>query len=499
MKLNSIYAWLRHPGESLSQKVVHSGFWVFLLRITNRLFVLGRTIVLARLLAPNDFGLYGISLLSLSALETFSQTGFDQAIIQKKEDTKSYLDTAWTIQVIRGFVLAIILLLGAPLVGTFFGEPRAVLIVRVLGVAVLLKGLRNIGIVYFQKELEFHKQFFYEFGGTFADLAVAIPAAFIFRSVWALVFGLLAGNLVRMVVSYFVHPYRPHLSFNQEKFKELFVFGKWVLGSSVIIFLITQGDDALVGKILGTTALGFYQIAYRISNLPSTEITHVISQVTFPAYSKLQSNLTKLKEAYLRSLQLTTLISLPIAGMIFATAPEFTCIFLGEKWMPMVPAMQMLSLFGAIRSINATFGPLYHSVGRPFLLMKVSLIQLCLLALIIYPLSIEGGIFGTSVAVTVANFLCIMLSTYEALKILNGSVKILLLRLAAPILLTSGIIGSIYLIKLLMVERTSTFVVFVISIFAGLSIYLYWIKISGFSIRNLSKSGELFKSKTTES
>jgi len=132
VKLNRIYIWLKHPGESLSQRVVHAGFWAFVLRIISRLFGLARTIVLARLLAPNDFGLYGIALLSLSALETFSRTGFEQALIQKKEDIKPYLDTAWTVQVIRGFVLASILVLGAPLVGAFFGEPRAVLLVRVL-------------------------------------------------------------------------------------------------------------------------------------------------------------------------------------------------------------------------------------------------------------------------------------------------------------------------------------------------------------------------------
>ena len=97
--------WLFRPGKRLSQRVIHAGFWAFALRITDRLFGLARTILLARLLSPNDFGLFGIALLGLSALNTFSQTGFQQALIQKKGDIKPYLDTAWTVQVIRGLSL----------------------------------------------------------------------------------------------------------------------------------------------------------------------------------------------------------------------------------------------------------------------------------------------------------------------------------------------------------------------------------------------------------
>ncbi|GAI54637.1 unnamed protein product, partial [marine sediment metagenome] len=196
-------------------------------------------------------------------------------------------------------------------------------------------GFVNIGVLYFQKELEFNKQFIYRASGTLADFVVAVAAVLILKSVWALVFGLLAGNFVRLIVSYLVHPYRPHFKLDLAKTKELFGFGKWILGSSILVFLITQGDDIFVGKLLGITFLGFYQMAYRISNAPATEITHVISQVTFPAYSKLQDNLPGLREGYLKTLQLTAFISIPLAGGIFILAPEFTTIFLGDKWMPM--------------------------------------------------------------------------------------------------------------------------------------------------------------------
>jgi len=253
----------------------------------------------------------------MATLETFSQTGFQDALIQKKEDTKSYLDAAWTVLILRGFILFAILYLIAPYAAAFFEAPEAKSIIQVIGLAVLLQAFTNIGVIYFHKELEFNKAFIYQFAGTLADFIVAVSAVLILGTVWALVFGLLAGNVARCFMSYVIHPYRPLLSSDLGKAKELFGFGKWILGSSILIFLITQGDDIFVGKLLGVTALCFYQMAYRISNMPATEITHVISRVTFPIYSKLQDDIHKVKEAYLKVLQVTAFLSFPIACFIF--------------------------------------------------------------------------------------------------------------------------------------------------------------------------------------
>ncbi len=239
------------------------------------------------------------------------------------------------------------------------------LVIKVISISILLSGFRNIGILFFQKELEFKKQFIYEFSATIVDLTVAISLAFILRNVWALVWGILAANFVRFVMSYVLLPYRPKFKIQKEKFKDLFGFGKWVLGTGILILLTTQGDDIFVGKMLGVTTLAFYQMAYMLSNLPATEITHVISRVTFPAYSKLQEDLPKIKEAYLNVLQLIAFFSFPLAGGIFILVPDFTEIFLGEKWIPMVPVVQVLVLAGLIRSIAATTGPIFHGVGKP--------------------------------------------------------------------------------------------------------------------------------------
>jgi O-antigen/teichoic acid export membrane protein len=461
------------PGGTLSQRVVNSGFWVFFLRIFNQGFSLLRLIILAHILSPSDFGLMGIALLTMSILETFSETGFQQALIQKKEDIKLYLDSAWTVLILRGFVLFVILYFIAPYAAVFFNTPEAKPIIRVIGFSILFQVFTNIGITYFKKELEFNKEFIYQLTGTLADFIVAISAVLILRNVWALVLGLLAGNITRCFVSYLIHPYRPRLYFALEKVKELFGFGKWILGSSILIFLLGQGDDILVGKLLGVTMLGFYQLAYRISNMPATEITNVISQVTFPAYSKLQDDLPKLREAYLKVLQVTAFLSFPVAGLIFVLAPDFTRIFLGEKWMPMVPAMQVLCILGALRSIAAASGPIFLALGRPDFDTKISAAELALLAILIYPLTIKWGITGTAISISIVScsFIFIILAIVirlvkmEKIEILN-----LMQCISFPLLAIIPLFPvKMFILKPLMENDVSLFCV---TILTGVFIYL---------------------------
>lgn len=480
--------------SSLSKKVVKGGMWVFALRGTERLFNFVRLIIIARILSPNDFGLMGIALLTMATLETFTRTGFQSALIQKKEDIIPYLDAAWTVAILRGIALFSILYFVAPYAAIFFKSPKALSIIRVIGFSFLLQAFTNIGVVYFQKELEFNKQFIYQFTGTIADFVVAVSAAVILRNVWALVYGLLAGNTARLIISYFIHPYKPHLSSDLGKVKELWGFGKWLLGSSILIFLITQGDDIFVGKLLGVTALGFYQLAYRISNMPATEITHVISQVTFPAYSKLQDSIPKLRESYLKVLQVTAFLSFPIAGLIFVLAPDFTKIFLGEKWMPMVPAMQVLAVWGAIRSIGATTGSVFVSVGKPKILTKFQFGHLTMLAILIYPLSIQYGIFGTSLAIILATLIPVSWAFYSVVKLIKCKIGDFCKITALPLINTVIMISVIFILKTHWgntVEMLEIFLFILFGVVSYLGVTYLFDKFFSYRMQNIIKNSLL--------
>ncbi|MBA7535108.1 hypothetical protein ES705_27359 [subsurface metagenome] len=473
-KIKKIVKNMIMPGGTLSQKVAKGGFWVFFIRITIRGLSFIRLIILARILSPNDFGLMGIALLTMSILETFSQTGFEQALIHKKEDIESYLNSAWTVLILRGFILFAILYFIAPYAAVFFNTPEAKPIIKVIGFSILFQAFTNIGITYFKKELEFNKEFIYQFSGTLADFVVAVSAVLILKNVWALVFGLLARKIVSCLVSYLIHSYRPRLSSDLGKAKELFGFGKWIMVSSILVFLIVQGDDIFVGKLLGTTALGFYQLAYRISNMATTEITQVISQVTFPTYSKLQNDLPKLREAYLKVLQLIAFLSFPITGLIFVLSPDFTKIFLGEKWMPMVLAMQVLCIFGVTRSINALFGSVLLGIGKPSISTKASAIQLAIIIILIYPLTLKMDIIGTSIVVSFSNvfimfYLFLKIGPIMKIKYINSLKEIQVFLFATIVMSVSLIIFKNVLIINMEIGKL------IILIFIGLVFYFGFI------------------------
>lgn len=386
---------------SLSNKVSTSAFWIFLFQIMDNVLGFVRLLILARLLSPSDFGLVAIAWLVLQTIGAFTQTGIHQTLIHKPNIEK-YLDTAWTFLFIRGFVLFGVIFLLSDLLGGFFNSPDVIAIIKIVSFTMVLDGFVNIGVVLFQKNLTFNKQFIFQLSANFIDFVVALTMAFILKNVWALVLGGLANSFARIVLSYILSEYRPKFAFDYGAFKEMNNYGKWIAGSNILQFIYSQGDDLLVGKVLGSTSLGLYQLAYRISNLPATQITHLISTVMFPAYSNIQNDLKRISTIYLSVLQAIIFLSFFVGTIILCFAHDFTVLFLGEKWLPMVVSMQLLTIWGIIRSVGATTGPVWQALGTPKTVTKIQTIQTIILITIIYPLTIWWGIAGTSIAVVIA-------------------------------------------------------------------------------------------------
>jgi len=489
-----------NPRGGLTRKVVSGGFWVLSVRVFGKLLGLARTIILARFLAPEDFGLMGIALLALSIMDTFSRTGFREKIIQKEGETESYLNTAWTVEFLRDSMIAIILLIGAPYIAAFFKNSDAIPIIRLIGLAHLATGLTNIGILFWNRELEFKRLFIFEISGNIADFIIAVFLAIIWKDVRALVFGLLGGKVVRLIASYILHPWRPKFAFDKSKAAEMFNYGKWLLISNVLIFLAIQGDDIFVGKYLGVVALGFYQMAYKISNLPATEITHVISKVTMPAYARLQIDKDRIREAYFRVLKINLAISFPVAGLIFLVAPEFVSIVLGDKWVPIVPAIYVLSFYGAIRALSAVDGALFRGTGNPRFETIISLARLSITIAIIYPLTKHWGIVGTSAAVTIPLIVTHPYNLVKSSKIIGSSIPAILklimppflavlISLALPLFLFSELIQSGFS---LFVKCFSFFGIYIVTI------YVLDKSVKGYNISNSIREVVLLAKKSSK-
>jgi O-antigen/teichoic acid export membrane protein len=421
--LRTVYERLT-AGGSTEEQAIQSGIWVAGINVGDRVLQLLKVIILARLLSPAAFGLLGIALLAIAALRQFSKLGFDEALIHhENEDVNAYLNTAWVMKIARGALIAAIAFFAAPYLAVFFGEPQAEPLIRVISISPLILGLQNPAVVYFQKDLNFHREFIYQIGGRLVDLVTAVVFALIFGSVWALAAGIVAMNFVKFALSYGIHNFRPKFRFNLVYGREMFGFGKWMFASAVLLFMYRQGDDAFVGWFFAATSLGFYQMAYRFSNAPATEVTNVISRVAFPAFSKVQNDVDRLREGYFRVVQLSSTIAFPMAAGIVAVAPQFVRSVLGNQWEPMIPLIQVLAIAGGLRAFAANAGAVFKAVGRPDYDVKLQAFKTVTIALTIFPAAKYFGVEGVALVILGSAIIMQPLLVSVLLPLIDGTVK----------------------------------------------------------------------------
>jgi len=391
------------PGGDLETRTVRSGVWLTATNVSRRALELLALLVLARLLTPDDFGLLGIALLTLTGLERFSNLGLTSALIQRAEDdVDRYLDSAFTLQIGRGVLLAAVVVAISGPAADFFGEPAVEPILQVVALTPILTGLENPGCIYFQKELEFHRQFVFLMSTSLSYVVVTIALAFVLGNVWAMVFGKVVSEIVQTIVSYLIHDYRPSISFEREPAMALIHYGKWLTASGFVYFLADEGDDFVVGWLLSAASLGFYRLAYRLALTPVSEVTGVVSTVMFPAYSKIQDDVPAIRSGFLRTVQLTTALTLPIGAGIIAVAPVFVEGVLGAQWTPMVIALQILAVYGVFVSVTASFHPVWLAIGHPDYGAKIGVVRVLVMAAVIYPATLRYGLLGTGASVLVA-------------------------------------------------------------------------------------------------
>lgn len=374
-----------------------------------------RLVVLARLIAPEYFGVFGVALLAVTALRAFSEPGFQAALIQQKQNPAPYLDTVFTVYVFRGLVLGGAVYLAAPLVATFFEVPESMWVLRSVAILLVLEGVTSPAMVYLNRDLAFSKIYLIDVLDAGFALVAAIVFGVLLGNVWALILSILLGQLVRTVASYWAAPYRPKLTFDGSKLREIARFGGAVMGSRILVYVLVNLDDVLVGKLIGPVGLGLYQVAYRIGNLPATDLARVVSQVGFPALSQVQDDQASLRERAGWTLYVSALLALPASAGLLVLAPDLIPAALGPDWVPAVPVLQVLCVFGAIRALNASFGSLLWAIGRPGYVTRVSAVQLAVVAALAVPAIQEAGLVGIAGVIALGNALALGLLAHRAI------------------------------------------------------------------------------------
>lgn len=395
---------------------------MYILQAFSGALLIIQTIILARLLAPEHFGIIGVFFIVSGALESFTHTGFGKALIQRENIDSDFLNTAWTVSITRGIILFVVIFSTSSIIGGFFNAPKAIPVIRVLALSLLFRGFYNIGTIYFSKNLEFHKQFVWKSSGLLANFLISIPLAFILRNEWAIVWGLLASDTILLLLSFTLHAYRPKLRFDFEAFKFLFDYGKWLFLSAIVVFFARQGDKIFVAKLLGEAGLGIYIIAWRFARIPEL-LTDPLPNALFPAYSKFQNDPLSLKAKYIDTLRVIGLFSIPLVAGIIVLAKPFIAIFLGDKWLPAALPMQILTLAVGIDIISFTSLSLFNAMGKTSFVFKFNCVRLLALSICIYPLITRYGVTGASLCYLVLSLAGLAIWKFGIYKLIKFTLR----------------------------------------------------------------------------
>ncbi|HAY29069.1 MAG TPA: lipopolysaccharide biosynthesis protein [Candidatus Accumulibacter sp.] len=382
--------------DSAGRHLVRGSAWMIGARWATRLIGLVSTVILARLLAPDDFGVVAIALIAVGLLETLGYAGVDLALMRPDANTRQHFDTAWTIQIIQGLLIGGLLLLLAPLVAWFFSEPRTTTVMQAIALRPVINGFENIGIVAFRKELDFAKDFRFTVYTKLVNFSIVVGAAFYLENYWALVIGMTSSSLVALVLSYLMHPYRPRLSVVHVR--EMWGFSQWLIISRVGAFLNRKTDEFVVGRILGTSVMGGYHVANELATMPSSELVMPLRRAMFPTLAKVSSDPEELEKLFCLSFSSIAVLCFSVGFGLMSIAPEFIPVVLGDKWLSAVDAMRWLALYGAFSSLILTLEMPLWVTGRTRLSAAQTWIELALLLPIVFVATRLNGIEGAAMA-----------------------------------------------------------------------------------------------------
>jgi lipopolysaccharide exporter len=349
------------------------------MRWIDRFIGITSTFILARLLVPDDFGIVAMSSIIVAFADIIFDLGINISLIQKKNPSQAFYNTAWTLRIMQVSCVATVLMILAPFAADYYKDPRVMPVVQLMALSLIVSSFENVGIVNFQKELRFVDDAKYVLFKRLVMFCTTITLTLILESYWGMVLGALTGRLAATIRSYMVHPMRPR--FSLEHFRDIFAVSQWVMVKNISSFLDRKLHVFLVGGMGKASITGGYTLACEISDVPSSDLLAPINRVLFPAFARVKDDLNELTRLLLRAQAVQVMVTFPACVGFVLTAHEFVPVALGEKWVFIVPFIQVLALSAIIQSVNSSANYVLTVIGKIRLLAVTSWTQIALFSL----------------------------------------------------------------------------------------------------------------------
>jgi lipopolysaccharide exporter len=401
------------------------------------------TIILARLLQPTDFGLVAMGALTVQFVLVFADAGQAMAVIRNVDATEEHFDTAWTMSIVIGVCVSAILFAAAPLAGHYFHEPRAAAVVRVIALKPLINGFTNVGVLRFRKDLRFGKDFQFLTVQRMSTFIVGIALAFALRSYWALVIASVGGEVVSVLASYRLSPYRPRLRLT--KLREIWSYSIWMQLGNIGSFFGEQTDQLVLGGLAGAGSMGLYNVSRDVASAPTEELVVPMARVLFPYYATLQREPSQLAKAYLDVLSCMALIALSTGVGVALVAQDLVSTVLGQKWAAGAPLIGWLAVGSGILGVSRSANAVLMATGSSRLFALRSWLFVVLFAPAAFVGGLGWGPIGVAVSRTLATLVFAPVMFYTAMKVTKITAKDIMGRLWRPVLAALAMAAAVKL------------------------------------------------------
>ncbi|MEO8581043.1 MAG: oligosaccharide flippase family protein [Patescibacteria group bacterium] len=380
--------------------------------------------VLARLLTPRDFGVFSLVLVSISLVEVFTESGINTILVQSQKKIDEYISTAWIFSICRGVVISVIMIAMAFLLSSYYKEPSLVQFILFASGIPLVRGFINPAIINFYKELDFKKDTFYRMSLVAVDFCAAISAAFIFKNTYALIIPIFFSTVADVFISFYFVKVKPKFEFSRVIFKEIFHQTKWLNNISILDYLNKNLDNLIIGKILGTETLGFYQNAYAVTQSATSELGLSVIHASFPIYSRLSNDLVRLKTAFVK-VAISFSILLVIPTMILVLFPQLIVkLQFGNQWVGLAAILPILAVSGYIQGLFNIGSTLFTVRRKYYFLSMVLATTLVSMVIGILVLTPKYGLIGGASSVLISRLVTLPIFFYFIIKTLKPKTTI---------------------------------------------------------------------------
>lgn len=388
--------------RTLKDETIRSIGIVYGMVTFTKLLSLIALVILARILVPRDFGLVGLSAVIIAVLALFKDFGLSAAYIQRKKDVEKAADVLFWSNIAIRLILYVILYLLAPLAADFFQEPQVDPVIKIASISFVIESLGSAHGARLTKELRFGRIAAISVVTAIVITVSSIVLALLGFSFWSLVYASIIGEPVAVALYWSLSNWRPRLSFDRAVAKDMFVYGKDIVGINTLGFGMRNLDNFAVGKVLGAGALGVYTLGYRFGLYASTNIVSMLGRVLFPVYSKMQSDVQKVKRAYLKSLYPVSMLVFPVMIGLIILAKEFTYFVLGPNWAEVEVPLRILAVYGLFYALSAIGSNVFLALKKQRIPLLIVALEVLMILGAIYPAAAYGGLFGVAVTVTIA-------------------------------------------------------------------------------------------------